>query len=72
MIKQSKADCPETSPRVEGCLELVPGACDRDYFQGEGREAGEVGRWLENPPGKIFSPRLALTGSFDWFLIGCH
>jgi len=50
----------------------MPGACDRDYFQGEGREAGEVGRWLENPPGKIFSPRLALTGSFDWFLIGCH
>ena len=45
---------------------LVPGACDRDYFRGEGREAGEVGRWLENPPGKFFSPRLSLTGSFDW------
>ena len=26
-----------------------PGACDRGYFRGEGREAGEVGRWLENP-----------------------
>jgi len=41
---------------------IVPGACDRDYFRGEGREAGEVGKWLENPPGKIFLPRLALIG----------
>jgi len=50
------------------CLELATGIT----FQGEGREAGEVGRWLENPPGKFFSPRLALTGPFDWFLIGYH
>jgi hypothetical protein len=32
------------------------------YFQGEGCEAGEVGRWLENPPGKNFLPRLARIG----------
>jgi hypothetical protein len=38
----------------------VPGACDRGYFRGEGREAGEVGRWLENPPGKIFRQDLPL------------
>ena len=38
----------------------------RQGLLSEGREAGEVGRWLENPPGKNFSPRLALTGSSDW------
>jgi hypothetical protein len=34
------------------------GACVRGYFRGEGREAGEVERWLENPP-MIFDKSLS-------------
>ena len=50
--------------------QLCPGACDRGYFRGEGREAGEVGRWLEDPRlGKLL-PRLARIGLFSCFLIG--
>src|SRR5580658_8087372 len=46
-------------------------ACARhQYFRGEGREAGEVGRWLEDPRlGKLL-PRLARIGLFSCFLIG--
>jgi len=32
------------------CLELA--TVRQGLLSGEGREAGEVGRWLENPPGK--------------------
>jgi hypothetical protein len=52
-------------------IRVCPGACDRGYFRGEGREAGEVGRVAGgSAPGKT----LAKTCSywfifllFDWF-----
>ena len=45
---------------------FCPGACDRGYFRGEGREAGEV---AGESVWEIFLPRLALTGvcaGFAW------
>ena len=39
----------------------MPGACDRGYFRGEGREAGEVGKWLgESAWEKFFCQDLPL------------
>jgi hypothetical protein len=50
----------EWRPEGLGGVSHCPGACDKGYFRGEGREAGEVGRWLENPPGKNYCQDFSL------------